>query len=708
MPLFLRRPGLAGLSLFFLFLCLPSSSYAQKRNGLAPQYSKWLNEEVNYIITDEEKKGFLRLTTDADRDRFMEDFWTIRNPVPGAVPNTYKEEHYKRLAYVNDNFGRKSGTPGWRTDMGRSYILFGKPKTRAQFISYSQLYPCELWFYSNETGNPSIPSYFSLLFFMPEDAGEFRFYRPFLDGPMTLVRGTQFNSNADVYNFLRPIGPDLALASISLVPGEVFDLQTYTPGMGSDMLLARIQNFANDYFNVNQIRERRSLQEHVTAYFMSADQRPLDVNVLSLADPNGQYWVDYSVSIDRPELGKPAPDNKSLSVALSYRLLTEAGKLVVEDSSERLWPAFEPTDGKKTFLPFQIAGRLPVAPGKYTLEITIAQRDEAKSFHGQQSVVVGGRAPITISGPLLVTKISHPQRADATTPFQYFGTQFEPAARHVLESRLPLRVLYQLESADTPEDLDIEYTIAHTLNRDARKTITENVHAAQFRDKRLITSKALPLTGLPDGEYRVVMTVKKAGSAESLASVNVAMRLDTTAADAALYFDPNTRKMNQPGVGAYIRALCALSQGEADLATSYLRQSVDQNPANETAAWQLIRAYFDSKRYADVAAMYAKLGEKPFEGSVESLAQLSLSLWNAGQHEGARSVLADARQAYGEDPLVTAVAKTVRLCGLLESRLKGGCGHDWPPHNYGEANLYCGVGCPANCLSRLCAGAGLL
>ena len=477
---------------------------------------------------------------------------------------------------------------------------------------------------------------------------------------MQLVRGTQFNTNADVYNFLRPIGADLALASMSLIPGDPIDTQSFVPTMTSDLLINRIRDFANDYFNLNRIREMRSLQAHVTEYFMSADQHPLDVNTLVLADPAGQYWVDYSVSIDRPELGKADKDDKSLDVALSYRLLTESGKVVVEDSGDRQWTAFEATDGKKTFLPFQIAGRLPVAPGKYRLEVNIAQHDTSKSFHGQQEIIVGGTAPVTVNGPLLVTGVSQPQHPDATTPFQYFGAQFQPAARHLVESRLPLRVLYQLETSDTPGDFEIEYLIAHAQNHDDRRTITESIHAAQFRDNRLITSKALPLAGLPDGEYRVVLTVRRAGTAEALASVNVALRLDSTAAESTLYFDPNTRRMNMPGVAAYIRALCALSLGQPDVATGYLRQSVEQNPANETAAWQLVRSYFQAKRYADITAMYNKLGEKPFEGSVESLAQLSLSLWNSGQHEGARSVLADARQVFGDNPLVSAVAKTVQ------------------------------------------------
>jgi hypothetical protein len=331
----------------------------------------------------------------------------------------------------------------------------------------------------------------------------------------------------------------------------------------------------------------------------------------------------------------------------------------VEDSIERAWPAFEPTNGTRTFHPFQIAGRLPLAPGTYKFEVVIAQKQAARSFRGQQTLVAGGGGGISISGPLLVTGIAHPPNPDAATPFQYFGTQFQPAARHILAARYPLRVLYQLESAGEAQDLEVEYLIANSQNRDARQTVTDKLSAAQFRSGRLMTSKALPILGLPDGDYRVVLTVRKAGNAESLASVNVALRLDSEGTDASLYFDPNTKRMNQPGVAAYIRALCAFSQGGTDLGTRYLRESVEQNPANTQAAAQLLRAWFDAKRYSEIALIYGKVGERPFENSAESLAQLSLGLWSAGQQEGARAVLSDAQQTFPGDPLVAAVGKTV-------------------------------------------------
>ncbi len=106
-----------------------------------------------YIITDEERKAFLALTTDDERDKFEENFWAIRNPLHGSDRNPYKEEHYKRLEYANSHFGRESTTPGWMTDMGRAYILFGEPTSRHPFVGYSQIYPMELWFYQNNTSS---------------------------------------------------------------------------------------------------------------------------------------------------------------------------------------------------------------------------------------------------------------------------------------------------------------------------------------------------------------------------------------------------------------------------------------------------------------------------------------------------------------------------------------------------------------------------
>ena len=88
-------------------------------------YKKWLDEDVVYIITDEERAAFKQLSNDEERDNFIEAFWQRRDPTPDTEENEYKEEHYQRIAYANEHFA--AGVPGWKTDRGRIYIVFGKP-----------------------------------------------------------------------------------------------------------------------------------------------------------------------------------------------------------------------------------------------------------------------------------------------------------------------------------------------------------------------------------------------------------------------------------------------------------------------------------------------------------------------------------------------------------------------------------------------------
>ena len=98
---------------------------AKLRKELETPWKKWLNEDVVYIITDEEKKTFMGLKTDDEREQFVESFWLRRDPTPDTEENEYKEEHYRRIAYANEHFA--SGIPGWKTDRGRIYIEYGPP-----------------------------------------------------------------------------------------------------------------------------------------------------------------------------------------------------------------------------------------------------------------------------------------------------------------------------------------------------------------------------------------------------------------------------------------------------------------------------------------------------------------------------------------------------------------------------------------------------
>ncbi len=95
------------------------------KEKLGGVYKKWLDEDVRWIITDEELSAFKKLSNNAERDTFIEGFWQRRDPTPDTAENEYKEEHYRRIAYANEHFA--AGMPGWRTDRGRIYIMFGPP-----------------------------------------------------------------------------------------------------------------------------------------------------------------------------------------------------------------------------------------------------------------------------------------------------------------------------------------------------------------------------------------------------------------------------------------------------------------------------------------------------------------------------------------------------------------------------------------------------
>jgi GWxTD domain-containing protein len=108
----------------------PQDEKLRKKNAkalkqeLSKPYRKWLDEDVSYIITDEERAAFRQLSNDEERDNFIEAFWQRRDPTPDTEENEFKEEHYQRIAYANEHFA--AGVPGWKTDRGRIYIVFGK------------------------------------------------------------------------------------------------------------------------------------------------------------------------------------------------------------------------------------------------------------------------------------------------------------------------------------------------------------------------------------------------------------------------------------------------------------------------------------------------------------------------------------------------------------------------------------------------------
>jgi GWxTD domain-containing protein len=155
---------------------------ARLKKELETPWKKWLNEDVSYIITDEERKAFKQFATDEEREQFVEQFWLRRDPTPDSVENEYKEEHYRRIAYANEHYA--SGIPGWKADRGRIYITFGPPdeidshpsggsyqRPTAEGGGETSTYPFEDWRYRYIEG---IGNDVNIEFVDPTMTGEYR------------------------------------------------------------------------------------------------------------------------------------------------------------------------------------------------------------------------------------------------------------------------------------------------------------------------------------------------------------------------------------------------------------------------------------------------------------------------------------------------------------------------------------------------------
>ncbi len=163
----------------------PSGNARKVKIELKEAYKRWLSNDVSYIITKEERRAFMALQTDEERENFIESFWRRRDPDPDTEENEYREEYYERIAYANERF--TSGIPGWKTDRGRIYIAWGKPdsiESHPSGGSYDRpsyegggstsTYPFEIWFYRHLD---NVGDGLEIEFVDPTGTGEYRIAR---------------------------------------------------------------------------------------------------------------------------------------------------------------------------------------------------------------------------------------------------------------------------------------------------------------------------------------------------------------------------------------------------------------------------------------------------------------------------------------------------------------------------------------------------
>jgi len=399
-------------------LLLAGAGDAQKPK-LPGSYQKWLDEEVVYIITPLERDVFLKLQSDRERDLFIEAFWKHRDPSADSPLNEARNEHYRRLNYVNRYYGRSAGKPGWRTERGRIYIILGEPNDVQRFESKTMVYPTEIWFYQNKEVL-GLPLGFNLVFYQEGSLGDYKLYSPARDGPQALMPSYAGDplDYLTAYQTLREIEPALADVSLSLIPGESASAMG-RPTLASDMLIQKIENAPRAQVEERYAQKFLEYKDSVEVEY-SANYLLSDSQVKIVKDPAGLTFVHYAVEPKRLSVNAHE-DKYYTTLKINGSASTLAGQRIYQFEKTATVNLDESQMKGANTQPFDLQDLFPLIPGTYKLTILVKNEISKEFTSLEQTVVIPGDTPaLQMTSPLLGYKTAPADRTKKTLrPFQF-------------------------------------------------------------------------------------------------------------------------------------------------------------------------------------------------------------------------------------------------------------------------------------------------
>ncbi len=365
-------------------------------------HRRWIEEEVPYIIIDREKEVFLALQTVEERDRFIEAFWSRRDPNPATPANEYRDEIYKRIEYANQFLGRDTFRPGWRTDRGRFYILLGAPKTIERFSGGNDIVDTELWFYQGG-GERGLPGAFFLLFFQRDGVGEFELYHPIADGPTSLFRVAGLRPGQEdlvAIEKLERISADLAHASLSNDAGLPPDYMTGRASLGSDAILVRIEESPKRAIRTDYLDAWLKYGNRVAAEY-SFNYVPCRSTFYIFEGPSKSAIVHYGLELDPESFGFATDEEKekfytTLDVTIEARD-SEGTLVLANDRSDYVELTASQVKEIERY-PIAYRDSFPLVPGRYTVSVVFRNRALKRYTVAESELVV---PDFSLAGPAL-------------------------------------------------------------------------------------------------------------------------------------------------------------------------------------------------------------------------------------------------------------------------------------------------------------------
>jgi GWxTD domain-containing protein len=488
---------------------------ARLKKELETPYRKWLNEDVSYIITDEERSAFKRLQNDEEREQFIENFWLRRDPTPDTIENEFKEEHYRRIAYANEHYA--SGIPGWKTDRGRIYITFGPADEIESHPSggtyerppeegggTTSTFPFEQWRYRyiEDIGNDII-----IEFVDPTMSGEYRMTMdPSEKDALLYVPGAgltmmeQMGLSDKTARFNRTDGTHLGVP----FGGETQKMNEFN----------RLEQFA-------KLQKPPAIKfkdlEAVINSRISFNILPVRVQVDFFPVTDASVLTYVTVQFNNKDLefkNKDGVERAAVNILGRITSMTRRPISNFEETVEVLSPKEMLQDYAKNKSVYNKT--VPLAPGTYRFNVVAKDQNSGTVALYEQAITVPRLDPDKLSSSSLVLadlieKV--PTRSIGTGPFVIGGSKVRPRLDDIFKRDEKMGIylkLYNLgsdENTHKPEG-QVQYVLTKNGSNDTIIDFTEDFSQLPDASSSQITiEKVLPLKDLAPGQYTIQLKV---------------------------------------------------------------------------------------------------------------------------------------------------------------------------------------------------------
>lgn len=474
-------------------------------------YKKWMDQDVAYIITDQEKKAFKALTTDEERENFIENFWRRRDPNPDTEENEYREEYYERIAYANQHFA--SGIPGWKTDRGRVYIAHGKPdsiESHPAGGSYDRpswegggsttTYPFEIWFYRHLDG---VGDGLEIEFVDPTGTGEYRLARD--------------ASEKDALKFVPGAGltmmEQLGLADkADRITGNNNYNTSYQ--REQDTMFRRLE-IQNNLMRPPTVKFS-DLQGIAGGDTGVIDSNPLefDLRVDFFRQSDDRVITAFTVQASNKELSfEQVGGLEQATMNIFGRITAVSGKRsgIFEDSVTATATALELAEARDRKSVYQKA--IALAPGTYKVDVVV--RDVKSGTKGIQNL--GFVVPryddkkLSTSSLIMAAKLRTTNDRDIGSQFVIGNAKVIPNLSGVYKQGQEVGLYMQVYNAGIDQTtLRPAVDVTYILTKDGKELLRtpEDWSGLSDSGQRLTLARLLPTTFMPLGDYELKVHIK--------------------------------------------------------------------------------------------------------------------------------------------------------------------------------------------------------